>query len=258
MIRLTVVLESMYVAKSRKSIMVDMNKVRVKQEVIAYQAMQNKGWVALNITSTQGMMLAQKNAMADMNAAKAVQMRALSQGLLNATMMAGMGALMAYASGVEWLGHALAILTGILAAVTIHFWAAAHGAGTFWTALSGPGALVMGVSIAAAVGLMGMQMSAEHSRQTAEMNKMKAQMKAATGNIPGLAEGGIVLDKGPIPALLHGPEAIIPLSDAGNMGFGGVTVNVFSGGIVTQNAVDYLMSEIEKKKRREYLSRRSR
>jgi hypothetical protein len=51
-------------------------------------------------------------------------------------------------------------------------------------------------------------------------------------NIPGFADGGIVT--GPTLAMVgeKGPEAIIPLSQLGNMGDGGVTVNV-TGGLAT-------------------------
>ena len=51
-------------------------------------------------------------------------------------------------------------------------------------------------------------------------------------NIPGFADGGIVT--GPTLAMVgeKGPEAIIPLSQLGNMGGGGVTVNV-TGGLAT-------------------------
>jgi len=51
-------------------------------------------------------------------------------------------------------------------------------------------------------------------------------------NIPGFANGGIVT--GPTLAMVgeKGPEAIIPLSQLGNMGGGGVTVNV-TGGLAT-------------------------
>ena len=51
-------------------------------------------------------------------------------------------------------------------------------------------------------------------------------------NIPGFANGGIVT--GPTLAMVgeKGPEAIIPLSQMGNMGGGGVTVNV-TGGLAT-------------------------
>lgn len=51
-------------------------------------------------------------------------------------------------------------------------------------------------------------------------------------NIPGFANGGIVT--GPTLAMVgeKGPEAIIPLSQMGNMGGGGVTVNV-TGGLST-------------------------
>jgi hypothetical protein len=51
-------------------------------------------------------------------------------------------------------------------------------------------------------------------------------------NIPGFADGGIVT--GPTLAMVgeKGPEAIIPLSQLGSMGGGGVTVNV-TGGLAT-------------------------
>jgi hypothetical protein len=51
-------------------------------------------------------------------------------------------------------------------------------------------------------------------------------------SIPGFADGGIVT--GPTLAMVgeKGPEAIIPLSQMGNMGGGGVTVNV-TGGLAT-------------------------
>ena len=51
-------------------------------------------------------------------------------------------------------------------------------------------------------------------------------------NIPGFADGGIVT--GPTLAMVgeKGPEALIPLSQLGNMGGGGVTVNV-TGGLAT-------------------------
>ena len=53
------------------------------------------------------------------------------------------------------------------------------------------------------------------------------------GHIPALAEGGIVT--GPQLALIgeRGPEAVIPLSKMGSMGFGGggggITINVNGG-----------------------------
>ena len=51
-------------------------------------------------------------------------------------------------------------------------------------------------------------------------------------SIPGFADGGIVT--GPTLAMVgeKGPEAIIPLSQMGNIGGGGVTVNV-TGGLAT-------------------------
>jgi len=55
-------------------------------------------------------------------------------------------------------------------------------------------------------------------------------------NIPGFADGGIVT--GPTLAMVgeKGPEAIIPLSQLGSMGGGGVTVNV-TGGLATSSEI---------------------
>jgi hypothetical protein len=71
------------------------------------------------------------------------------------------------------------------------------------------------------------------------MMRKLVDLKDSIGNfdiggikIPGFADGGIVT--GPTLAMVgeKGPEAIIPLSQLGSMGSGGVTVNV-TGGLAT-------------------------
>ena len=89
---------------------------------------------------------------------------------------------------------------------------------------------MFGNSIMVVTGPLGLLIS--QFRKLVDLKDSFGSFDIGNINIPGFADGGIVT--GPTLAMVgeKGPEAIIPLSQLGNMGGGGVTVNV-TGGLAT-------------------------
>ena len=89
---------------------------------------------------------------------------------------------------------------------------------------------MFGNSIMVVTGPLGLLIS--QFRKLVDLKDSFGSFDIGNINIPGFANGGIVT--GPTLAMVgeKGPEAIIPLSQLGNMGGGGVTVNV-TGGLAT-------------------------
>jgi hypothetical protein len=136
---------------------------------------------------------------------------------LNLGMMSGMGALMAYASGAEALGHALTILTMAIIAVTV----AIHAENI--AMLLSISLKTLGIGTAVALAAFGVGMSYMGHQMAVEQQKFKSEMDVMKSEVPTYQHGLSHVPYTGFVASLHQGEGILTREEnydyrAGQMG----------------------------------------